>query len=199
MAPARSRFFRTSFSRSRWPMPCDTTRWISLPGQTCSSTTPSSTGGFRKTSPKYRLRLASKPSWFVWHEISEYTNAVNAGVQVEFKRLGIEMVTRAATGFDGAARTPMSRRSWPRSRRSSSFCRSIWSQRGDRPGDGDATSRSRWHLRPLGLAGRVQPAAISARRRRPTRTRSSRRSLGCSRADCSCGPGHLTKPSATVT
>ena len=38
----------------------------------------------------------------VWHEMSEYTNAVNAGAQDEFKRLGIEVVAQTDAGFDGA-------------------------------------------------------------------------------------------------
>ena len=38
----------------------------------------------------------------VWHEMSEYTNAVNAGAQDEFKRLGIEVVAQTDAGFDAA-------------------------------------------------------------------------------------------------
>lgn len=38
----------------------------------------------------------------VWHEMSEYTNAVNRGAQDEFKRLGIEVVAQTDAGFDGA-------------------------------------------------------------------------------------------------
>jgi len=39
---------------------------------------------------------------FVWHEMSEYTRAVNAGAEDEFKRLGIEIVARTDAGFDAA-------------------------------------------------------------------------------------------------
>jgi ribose transport system substrate-binding protein len=38
----------------------------------------------------------------VWHETSEYTNAVNAGAQDEFKRLGITVVAQTDAGFDAA-------------------------------------------------------------------------------------------------
>ena len=38
----------------------------------------------------------------VWHEMSEYTNAVNSGAEDEFKRLGIEVVAQTDAGFDGA-------------------------------------------------------------------------------------------------
>jgi len=38
----------------------------------------------------------------VWHEMSEYTSAVNAGAQDEFKRLGIEVVAQTDAGFDAA-------------------------------------------------------------------------------------------------
>jgi ribose transport system substrate-binding protein len=38
----------------------------------------------------------------VWHELSEYTNAVNRGAQDEFKRLGIEVVAQTDAGFDAA-------------------------------------------------------------------------------------------------
>lgn len=38
----------------------------------------------------------------VWHEMSEYTNAVNSGAQDEFKRLGITVVAQTDAGFDGA-------------------------------------------------------------------------------------------------
>lgn len=38
----------------------------------------------------------------VWHEMSEYTNAVNAGANDEFKRLGIEVVAQTDAGFDAA-------------------------------------------------------------------------------------------------
>ncbi|MBB6465646.1 substrate-binding domain-containing protein [Aminobacter carboxidus] len=38
----------------------------------------------------------------VWHEMSEYTNAVNSGAQDEFKRLGVEVVAQTDAGFDGA-------------------------------------------------------------------------------------------------
>lgn len=38
----------------------------------------------------------------VWHEMSEYTNAVNRGAQDEFQRLGIEVVAQTDAGFDGA-------------------------------------------------------------------------------------------------
>jgi ribose transport system substrate-binding protein len=38
----------------------------------------------------------------VWHEMSEYTNAVNSGAEDEFKRLGIEVVAQTDAGFDAA-------------------------------------------------------------------------------------------------
>ncbi|WP_454856289.1 substrate-binding domain-containing protein [Rhizobium binxianense] len=38
----------------------------------------------------------------VWHEMSEYTNAVNSGAQDEFKRLGIAVVAETDAGFDAA-------------------------------------------------------------------------------------------------
>lgn len=38
----------------------------------------------------------------VWHEMSEYTNAVNSGAQDEFKRLGVEVVAQTDAGFDAA-------------------------------------------------------------------------------------------------
>ncbi|WP_245298427.1 substrate-binding domain-containing protein [Sinorhizobium sp. A49] len=38
----------------------------------------------------------------VWHEMSEYTNAVNNGAQDEFKRLGVEVVAQTDAGFDAA-------------------------------------------------------------------------------------------------
>ena len=38
----------------------------------------------------------------VWHEMSEYTNAVNRGAQDEFKRLGITVVAQTDAGFDAA-------------------------------------------------------------------------------------------------
>ncbi|MER9079783.1 substrate-binding domain-containing protein [Mesorhizobium sp. M0895] len=38
----------------------------------------------------------------VWHEMSEYTNAVNSGAQDELKRLGITVVAQTDAGFDAA-------------------------------------------------------------------------------------------------
>src|SRR5215475_11092766 len=38
----------------------------------------------------------------VWHEMSEYTNAVNRGAQDEFKRLGITVVAQTDAGFDAS-------------------------------------------------------------------------------------------------
>ncbi|OCI93970.1 LacI family transcriptional regulator [Rhizobium sp. AC27/96] len=38
----------------------------------------------------------------VWHEMSEYTTAVNAGARDEFKRLGIEVIAETNAGFDAA-------------------------------------------------------------------------------------------------
>lgn len=38
----------------------------------------------------------------VWHEMSEYTNAVNAGALDELARLGIEVVAQTDAGFDSA-------------------------------------------------------------------------------------------------
>jgi ribose transport system substrate-binding protein len=38
----------------------------------------------------------------VWHEMSEYTNAVDAGARDEFAALGIEVVAQTDAGFDAA-------------------------------------------------------------------------------------------------
>ncbi|MBZ5763024.1 substrate-binding domain-containing protein [Rhizobium sp. VS19-DR104.2] len=38
----------------------------------------------------------------VWHEMSEYTNAVNRGAKDEFKRLGVEVIAQTDAGFDAA-------------------------------------------------------------------------------------------------
>ena len=38
----------------------------------------------------------------VWHEMSEYTTAVNAGARDEFKRLGIDVIAETNAGFDAA-------------------------------------------------------------------------------------------------
>ncbi len=38
----------------------------------------------------------------VWHEMSEYTNAVNSGAQDEFKRIGVTVIAQTDAGFDGA-------------------------------------------------------------------------------------------------
>src|SRR5215217_5145046 len=38
----------------------------------------------------------------VWHEMSEYTNAVNSGAQDEFKRLGIDVIAQTDAGFDAS-------------------------------------------------------------------------------------------------
>jgi ribose transport system substrate-binding protein len=38
----------------------------------------------------------------VWHEMSEYTNAVNRGAQDEFKDLGIEVIAQTDAGFDSS-------------------------------------------------------------------------------------------------
>ncbi len=49
-----------------------------------------------------KIRDGKFTAALVWHEMSEYTNAVNRGAQDEFKRLGIEVVAQTDAGFDGA-------------------------------------------------------------------------------------------------
>lgn len=49
-----------------------------------------------------KIRDGKFTAALVWHEMSEYTNAVNRGAQDEFKRLGIAVVAQTDAGFDGA-------------------------------------------------------------------------------------------------
>ncbi|WP_379061856.1 substrate-binding domain-containing protein [Mesorhizobium sp. UC22_110] len=49
-----------------------------------------------------KIRDGKFTAALVWHEMSEYTNAVNRGAEDEFKRLGIEVVAQTDAGFDGA-------------------------------------------------------------------------------------------------
>jgi len=49
-----------------------------------------------------KIRDGKFTAALVWHEMSEYTNAVNAGAQDEFKRLGIEVIAQTDAGFDAA-------------------------------------------------------------------------------------------------
>ncbi len=49
-----------------------------------------------------KIRDGKFTAALVWHEMSEYTNAVNAGAQDEFKRLGITVVAQTDAGFDAA-------------------------------------------------------------------------------------------------
>jgi ribose transport system substrate-binding protein len=49
-----------------------------------------------------QIRAGKFTAALVWHEMSEYTNAVNRGAQDEFKRLGITVVAQTDAGFDAA-------------------------------------------------------------------------------------------------
>jgi ribose transport system substrate-binding protein len=49
-----------------------------------------------------KIRDGHYTAALVWHETSEYTNAVNSGAQAEFKRLGITVVAQTDAGFDAA-------------------------------------------------------------------------------------------------
>ena len=49
-----------------------------------------------------KIRDGKFTAALVWHEMSEYTNAVNAGAQDEFKRLGIKVMAETDAGFDAA-------------------------------------------------------------------------------------------------
>jgi ribose transport system substrate-binding protein len=51
---------------------------------------------------KQQIRDGKFTAALVWHEMSEYTNAVNRGAQDEFERLGIEVVAQTDAGFDAA-------------------------------------------------------------------------------------------------
>ncbi|WP_368904723.1 substrate-binding domain-containing protein [Taklimakanibacter lacteus] len=48
------------------------------------------------------IKAGNYTAALVWHEMSEYTNAVNSGAQDEFKRLGITVVAQTDAGFDAA-------------------------------------------------------------------------------------------------
>ncbi|MBL0373317.1 substrate-binding domain-containing protein [Rhizobium sp. KVB221] len=49
-----------------------------------------------------KIRDGKYTAALVWHEMSEYTTAVNAGARDEFKRLGIEVIAETNAGFDAA-------------------------------------------------------------------------------------------------
>jgi ribose transport system substrate-binding protein len=49
-----------------------------------------------------QIRAGKFTAALVWHEMSEYTNAVNRGAQDEFKRLGVTVVAQTDAGFDAA-------------------------------------------------------------------------------------------------
>lgn len=49
-----------------------------------------------------RIKAGGFTAALIWHEMSEYTNAVNQGAQDEFARLGISVVAQTDAGFDGA-------------------------------------------------------------------------------------------------
>lgn len=48
------------------------------------------------------LKSANHTAAFVWHELSDYTNAVDRGARAEFERLGIKVVAQTDAGFDPA-------------------------------------------------------------------------------------------------
>ena len=52
-----------------------------------------------------KIRDGKFTAALVWHEMSEYTNAVNRGAQDEFRRFGIEVVAQTDAGFDSARQT----------------------------------------------------------------------------------------------
>lgn len=47
-----------------------------------------------------RIGAGGHTAALVWHELSDYTNAVDRGARAEFKRLGIEVVAQTDAGFD---------------------------------------------------------------------------------------------------
>jgi ribose transport system substrate-binding protein len=49
-----------------------------------------------------KIKAGNYTAALVWHEMSEYTNAVNRGAEDEFKRLGITVVAQTDAGFDAA-------------------------------------------------------------------------------------------------
>jgi ribose transport system substrate-binding protein len=49
-----------------------------------------------------KIRDGKFTAALVWHEMSEYTNAVNRGAQDEFKRLGVGVIAQTDAGFDAA-------------------------------------------------------------------------------------------------
>lgn len=73
-----------------------------------------------------QIRGGNFTAALVWHEMSEYTNAVNSGARDEFKRLGIEVVARRPTRASMPhGRSPTSKRYLPGNHRLSCRCRSI--------------------------------------------------------------------------
>ncbi|ENN85384.1 D-ribose-binding protein precursor [Rhizobium freirei PRF 81] len=65
------------------------------------SPTPASTVALT-ADEEQKIRAGRYTAALVWHEMSEYTNAVNSGALDEFKRLGIEVVAQTNAGFDAA-------------------------------------------------------------------------------------------------
>lgn len=49
-----------------------------------------------------KIKQGGHTAALVWHELSDYTNAVDRGARAEFKRLGIEVVAQTDAGFDAA-------------------------------------------------------------------------------------------------
>lgn len=47
-----------------------------------------------------RVKEGGHTAALVWHEMSDYTNAVDRGARAEFERLGIEVVAQTDAGFD---------------------------------------------------------------------------------------------------
>lgn len=54
------------------------------------------------TEQEQQIRQGGYTAALVWHEMSEYTSAVDAGAHDEFKRLGIDVVAQTNAGFDAA-------------------------------------------------------------------------------------------------
>ncbi|HEV7254960.1 MAG TPA: substrate-binding domain-containing protein [Mesorhizobium sp.] len=49
-----------------------------------------------------KIKAGKHTAALVWHEMSEYTSAVNRGARDEFERLGISVVAETDAGFDAA-------------------------------------------------------------------------------------------------
>jgi ribose transport system substrate-binding protein len=55
-----------------------------------------------KLEEEQKIKEGGYTAALVWHEMSEYTTAVNKGAQDEFSRLGINVVAQTDAGFDSA-------------------------------------------------------------------------------------------------